>query len=484
MTPPITVKGPTKQDRNLITLMDRETKDIFSRNEMGGENYTAAILKEEKVERGSPSNQDVAAEEKPHPFDMQAAAKFQFSNEHHSACIQTARDALVGMGHVTESMRKARKAKLAAEAGMAPGQAPTQQEEEEDVLSLADVVLNPLCRSTWQETQLDVAEDYSQLGNGYFEIVRKGSGSEITGIHHLPAAEVKVVVEDDQYNMHYMVTGTEPSSAGGQTRIFAAFGDKQGLLERIKSNAAATLVHGISDQKFTEESVSEVIHIRKPSSKSRWYGMPHWVAAAASIELVQMMMQHNFDFFLNRGVPELAAFFLGQKLPEEDWKKIEQAFMGQVGSGNSHKSIAANLAVDENFQVVIEKLAMESKDESAFGDIRENLALGIVSAHRVPPLLAGIQIPGKLGATNELPNALMAYQALVIGPQQRLWQQTLGSTLGDPELGVKGLSMKDFEYRKITEEIDVGSMDTVARMRQSPMQANAEGRDLKDGVKE
>lgn len=471
----------TKDTAAHVTLVDRLHRDIFPDMSVDGESAISRLTKEQRTnDKSGESSQSVEAGIKLPPFDMEAAIAFQYSNEHHSSCIQTARDSLVGMGHVTDQIRAMRRAK-------AGGEMPSNQESEQ-VLSKVDEVLNPLCKTSWQETQLDVAEDFGQVGNGYFEIVRAGDDGfgPITGVHHLPAPTVKVVVEDDAYNMHYLIESKEDTGAGHTPRRFACFGDKKDFIERAKKGNVLTMAFDGFDAAVLDDprKVSEVIHIRKPSSKSRWYGMPHWIAAAASVELVQMMMQHHFDFFLNRGVPELAAFFLGQKLDPKDWDKIEQAFLAQVGLRNSHKSIAANLAVDPEFRVQIEKLAMESKDESAFGDIRENLALGIVSAHRVPPLLAGIQIPGKLGATNELPNALMAYQALVIGPQQRLWQQTLGSTLGDKELGVQGLEMKDFEYRKITEEIDLGEMDTVARMRQSPAQAKAEGRDLKDGVKE
>ena len=123
----------------------------------------------------------------------------------------------------------------------------------------------------------------------------------------------------------------------------------------------------------------------------------------------------------------------------------------------------------------------DSGTDDKFSKMKETLALSIVSAHRVPPLLAGIQIPGKLGAVNELPNALKGFQSLVIEQAQRLFQQTLGNTLGQDGTG---LTIEDFEFQKITEVFDIENMDTVARMRQSPMQAKAEGRDLSQGVKD
>lgn len=451
----------------------RQSIDLYSTSTKA-EGLLTRLMKSDS--NAAYSRQGVSVGRKAHPLDMEAVQDFQTSNEHHSTCIHTKVAATAGLGHVTGSKKKEREAKRAMEMGMPPENA-TSLPTSQDVTAKVDDLLNPLCEATWQELLWDVAENFWEVGNGYIEVVRRGD--KITGLHHLPAPWVYVVVEDDKFNKHYEIVcpGYEGGSA---TRKFACFGDKEDFIERMKDGG----VSFSGEQPKDPDEVSEVIHFRRPTSKSKWYGFPDWVSATASIELVQMMMQHNFDFFLNRGVPEFMAIFKGQQIPDPDWKEIEAALKNHIGLGNSHKTLILNLVGNlENIDVQIEKLALDNQGaEDGFSSMRENLALSIVSAHRVPPLLAGIQIPGKLGATNELPNALMAFQILVIGPVQRYFQQTLGQTLGG-DMGVDGLTVEDFEFVKITEEIDVGKMDTVARMRQSPMQASSEGRDLNTGVK-
>ena len=471
-----------------LAQLDRMTRALYPKTEGEGGLLTTLLTKE-KVDEEGESRQGVSLGTKGHPFDMRAVCDFQVSNEHHSTCIHTKVAATVGLGHLTEQQKEKRQMEADPMAFTNPNGTPKPRNTEStQLLSKVDEVLNPLCASTWQETLWDAAEDFWQVGNGYLEVVRKGEGGEITGLHHIPAADVHVFLEDRNYNRHYTVEGIDEQD-GTTIRRFACFGDKDDFIKRVQNQSEGRGGGGFidfqvpaQDDRPQTELISEVIHFRRPTSMSRWYGFPDWVSATASIELVQMMMQHNFDFFLNRGVPEFIALFLGQKLEAKDWEKIENALKANIGLGNSHKSIAANLVVDPEFRVQIEKLAMESNGEDVFGKMRENLALGIVSAHRVPPLLAGIQIPGKLGATNELPNALMAFQILVVGPAQRLFQQTLGMTLGGDDTGLD-LSTEDFEFVKITEEINVGKMDTVARMRQTPMQAEEEGRDVSEGVK-
>lgn len=396
----------------------------------------ATLLKAEAEPAASPSNQSVPVGRKAHPFDFDAARKFKLNNVHHSTCVQATKMSLVGLGFDSDKV--------------------------------ADT-LDPLCENSWNDSLQDAAEDFIDTGNGYLEVVR--DGDKITGLHHLPTNDVDIYIEDASYNKHFRIR-SRTNSGGGVVdgRIFAKYGEKDALLSRLKDVDAKT--------------ISEVIHFRQSTSMSRWYGYPRWLAATASIELMQALHQFSFDFFINRGVPEFILFITGGKVDKADWTKIENSLKQNIGLGNSHKSMALNLD-QPGMMVQVEKLAMDGTgDSTMLRDMSETLALSIVSAHGVPPLLAGIQIPGKLGATNELPNALQAFQALVVGPMQNVFTTTLGVTLGDPKRnGGLGLAKKDFDLKKILDSIDLGQMDTVARMRQTVPEAKAQGRDLNAGLK-
>jgi hypothetical protein len=121
-------------------------------------------------------------------------------------------------------------------------------------------------------------------------------------------------------------------------------------------------------------------------------------------------------------------------------------------------------------------------------------AASVTRAQRVPPILAGILIPGKMGAANELPNAIMAFQTLVIGPWHTIWQSILGATLGGKFNGGLGLTVKDFEFKsivdamaeglaKLTPKGPEGAANTVSGMRETLPEAAASGRDVNDGLK-
>jgi len=411
-----------------------------------------------------PSRQAVVKGTVPHPFKMRSAVLFQTVNPHHGACILTKAQSIVGLGFRTEEDDRMEQEKAATKAGIPATTAPKPRKR--SVRSKVAKTLDPVCAVSFQDVLNDCAQDFESTGNAYMEVVRDVDTAPPGGVYHLPAPYVSVEVEDAT-NYHYSI-----QTHDGQRR-FARFGDLEGLRSRLGSRQKASLT-------------SEIVHIRQSTAMSRHYGFPDWLAAVASIELVHAMHQHQYDFYLNRGVPEFMLFLIGKKIAKPEWTKIEKALQAQIGKGNSRKSIAANIACNpDELEVILHKMAMEGKgDAREFSVQSDTLALEIVSAHRVPPLLAGIMIPGKLGATNELPNALQAFQLLNIAPKQHLFSSVLANTLGNPEEnGGLGLGEEDFTFRTILDEFDLGQMDTTARMRTPLAQAQAEGRDTSEGLK-
>ena len=394
----------------------------------------------------SGSNQGTSLGIRERPFDVAAFNDLDTANVHHAACLAAKVASTVGLG-----FKKRENEKISKPASLL-----------NKFCTLADNslqgVLNPAC------------EDYWRVGTGYVEIVRNDA-NEIRGIHHLPSQTVRVFVEDEKYNFHYVVT----SSDGFGIRHFARFGDREGLIERASKGIASG--YGAVDP----AKISEVIRFKRASSLNRWYGWPDWLAATPLIELGGMNVQYVFDFFNNRGCPEFIIFFKGAEITDEVWTEIETMIKATIGLGNGHKSGAINIT-QPGVEVQVEKLAIEGKSDETFASLHDPIAMDIVSAHGVPPLLAGIQVPGKLGATNELPNALMSFQTLKIGQAQAYFSEVLDSSLGDPALGIPGLAPSDFEFRTIIELIHLPTMDTVARMRQTLPEAQAEGRDFGAGV--
>lgn len=405
-----------------------------------------------------------------HPIDYAVAKRLKQFSPHHKTCLLTKAACAIGLGFERTSDKEKRMKKqgfqdpkeVVSQDAMGSVQDPTEQ-------SRVAQKLDPMCDISFQDVLSSAILDYYELNDGYIEVVRdEGNPSgAIKGLHYLDAEFVYIVSESNGVDYHYEV---DPDGHTNKTVKFARFGDLEDFRARQKIESGVR--------------VAEIIHFRRSRSDDRWYGVPDWTSCVPLIELKTKVVQSQFDFFNNRGVPEMMIFLLGATVEEKPWQELQKKLKATIGGGNQHKSFAMNIA-DPNLTVQVEKLAMEGTTDNLFAAMADPLALEIVSAHRVPPLLAGIQIPGKLGATNELPNALQAFQKLVIGPDQHIISTILTNTLGNRALNASlGLRYEDFILRTILDEIDLGSMDTVARMRQPFAQAAAEGRDPKEGLKE
>ena len=478
-----------ENDSRSITVKNQRVP-LFKELGVGGRSLQEAVYLSKEIMPGEEgkSEQGVNIGQRQHPFDFDILKLLKDHNEHHSTCIHAKTSATVGLGFLNEA-EKQQRTQPPPPPPQSPqsGEPPQEDDPEGDnppqptpqpvitpiyQKSKADEILDPLTSISWHDTLMDACEDFWDTGNGYIEVVRRGG--EIKGLHYIPSREVRISVDDSRHNFHYVITG----EGNAHDRHFAAFGDKEDFLERLGQGLSVT---GASINTNDPDSVSEVIHFRRPSSRSKWYGTPDWVSAVPMIELCQMLHQYKFDFFNNRGVPEFMLFITGGKVADDDWKVIEEAVKANIGFGNSHKSTAVNIPM-KDITVQVEKLAMENSADEDFKMLKETVALSIVTAHKVPPLLAGIQIPGKLGATNELSQALIAFQSLVVGQAQRLFQATLARTLGGED-GV-GLDAEDFTFKTITDDLDPKKMDMIGRMHQPLPQANAEGRDLNNGLRD
>jgi hypothetical protein len=394
---------------------------------------------------------------------------------HHASCITAKKNCTVGLGFYgsDEVVSGDNNDNKDNEAG---NEVPQTTEEiisllmgNQKVNSKVDDELDGLTHFGFLNELLDIVEDFMDVGTGYMEVARD-SRNKITGLNHVPASQVRVVTVGNR--LCYLYTGED-----GSSKFFAMFGHKDWLM----NNTELPNVLGSADP----TQVSEIIPFVMSSNRVKFYGYPDWVSAAVDIELTASAKQFKADFYNNRGVLDFIVAVTGSTMDDESFKKIEDMAKGSVGAGRAWRSAALNLA-NPDARLQVEKLAMESQPEQQFALDCEILAQHIVSAHRVPPLLANILIPGKLGASNEFINSLVAFQLLVVGPYQYTIQSQLARTLGNKKLngGLK-LSADDFRLRTITSQINITGMDAISKSRTEATDGSEnEDRDYEEGVKE
>ena len=377
------------------------------------------IKKAEKIadEEGGNTNAGVTVGKKSHLIEKITARDLRDFNATHAICIDAKVSSTVGLGH--------------------------REEEIHDIL-------DPLTRFSWQDTLNALAEDYFETGESFLEVVWDGpERTEITGLHHVESAGIHVEVEaENSANMfHYVVEG---EAGGAEQLVMAQWGDLQDLRARYGQEDPSedagdgeggdpdmdAINRAANDAKLSSAlggSIvnSEIIHLRQPTNRSRFYGYPDYMSAVPSIELVQCMTQHEFDFYFNRGVPEFLLFLTGKNIGG-CWSKIDTMLKSNQGLGNSHKAQGVHIPGNpEEVNVQIEKLAMEDAGNSGFTEKSGTLDMRIATAHGMPPQLANIALPGKMGAANEGPNAMLTFQMRKLGQAQKNFSRVLSCTLGD-----------------------------------------------------
>lgn len=407
-----------------VVRVVRQTLDIY-----GGEGSKMfSLLKkatleaaEEMDRRRADTNSSISVGVKPPLIDKLMARELRDFNATHAICVDAKKASSVGLGHRDQKIHE---------------------------------ILDPLCRFSWQDTLDALADDYWETGECFLEVVfgDKDDPRLVTGIYHLESAQVHVEVEEENNSerYHFIVEGETGDSA---SLVMAKWGDLEDLKRRFgvvedatelgedelppEATRTANEVVQRSDRTGTLAGSivnSEIIHIRQSTNRSRYYGYPDYMSAVPSIELVQCMTQHEFDFYFNRGVPEFLMFLIGKNIGS-CWEKIKETFKASQGIGNSNKTAAFHIpGSTEEVKVQIEKLAMEDAANSGFSEKSGTLDMRIATAHGMPPQLANIALPGKIGAANEGPNAMLTFQMRKLGQAQKNFSRMLAITLGSEDI--------------------------------------------------
>ena len=347
------------------------------------------------------SNQGTSSGLRRHLINKSVSRQLRDYNATHAICLDAKKASSLGLGHRDRSIHDA---------------------------------LDPLTRFSWQDTMDALAEDFWETGECFLEVVY-GEPGLITGLHHVESAQVTIEVEeiDKPEQFHFVVAG---EVRGGQEQRMARWGE----LEETRARLGAVVAD------------SEIIHIRQSTNRSRYYGYPDYMSAVPSIELVQCMTQHEFDFYFNRGVPEFLMFLVGNNITDECWDGVTSIIKGSQGLGNSHKTGAIHIPGNpEDVSVQIEKLAMEDAANSGFAEKSATLDMRIATAHGMPPQLANIAVPGKMGAANEGPNAMLTFQQRKLGQVQKMFSSMFAMTLGTAKL-----AQPTGEAKKLTKDMFLG----------------------------
>ena len=208
--------------------------------------------------------------------------------------------------------------------------------------------------------------DYEVTGNGYLEIGRTNTG-QIGYVGHIPATTMRIRRKRDGF----------VQIVNYRTMFFRNFGDDK-----------------TPDQIGDDPMPNEVIHIKKYTPTSFYYGIPDIIPATNAIAGDQFASKFNIDYFENKAVPRYIITVKGAKLNADSERKLLEFF--QTGlKGSNHRTLYIPLPADEGNSKVEFKMDPVEADvqDSSFHKYREDNKIEILMAHRVPLTKVSI-LPG------------------------------------------------------------------------------------------
>jgi len=148
---------------------------------------------------------------------------------------------------------------------------------------------------TFTQTLIKVYTDLEATGNGYIEIGRT-TGGNIGYIGHIPSKTMRVRrLRDGFIQLLY-----------GKAVFFNNFGDSE-------------TENPIAGQ---EDRPNEIIHLKKYTPMSNYYGLPDIVAAQVALAGNELSGRYNLDYFENKAVPRIYHYSKGSKAFSRIRKKI------------------------------------------------------------------------------------------------------------------------------------------------------------------
>lgn len=209
---------------------------------------------------------------------------------------------------------------------------------------------------TFSEVLQKVWKDYEATGNGYLEIGRTDGGT-IGYIGHVPSKTVRIRRERD------------------------------GFVQIIANKAVFFRNLGKDDPNPLggDDKPNELIHIKKYSPSSTFYGVPDIISALSAVAGNEFSTKFNLDYFENKAVPRHIIVLKGATINPRMAKNILEFFETGL-KGQNHRSLFIPLpgdTGDKKVELKIEPVEAGVQDAS-FNNYRKANLSEILMSHRVP----------------------------------------------------------------------------------------------------
>lgn len=278
---------------------------------------------------------------------------------------------------------------------------------------------------SFTEILVKVWRDYEVTGNGYLEVGRKRDGS-IGYVGHIPAQTIRIRKKRDGF----------VQMSGTQVEFFANFG------------------HSEDRNPIGGGKPNEIIHLKKYSPTSGYYGVPDVVAALNAIAGNEFAARFNLDYFENKAIPRHVIILKGAKLGSNAEQSLLSFFETGL-KGQNHRSLFIPLPSgdsDNPVDIKFEKIEAGTQD-SSFNNYRKANLSDILMAHRVPITKISVAEGASLAVARD---ADKTFKEQVCAPEQRILEKKLNKIVKELtdafELNLNEMTLTDADTQSKIDE--------------------------------
>lgn len=293
---------------------------------------------------------------------------------------------------------------------------------------------------TFTEVLVKVWRDYEATGNGYIEVGRKLDGS-IGYIGHCPSISVRIRKKRDGF----------VQIISNKAVFFRNFGDGNRNRSDYKKNPP------VFDPFGGDSNPNELIHIKKYSPTSGFYGIPDVVAATQAVAGNEFAARYNLDYFENKAVPRHVIILKGARLGTATETALLQFFETGM-KGKNHRSMYIPLPADtDDNKVELKFEAIEANiQDSSFNNYLKANTNSILMAHRVPITKVSIADGAALAVARD---ADKTFKEQVCGPEQAILEKKLNRMVKEFtdafEIDLNEMTLTDADTQSKIDERDI-----------------------------
>ena len=229
-----------------------------------------------------------------------------------------------------------------------------------------------------------VSKDYITFGNAWIQSVKVGSR---TNYYYIDATKVRIKTD----------------------RSAIIVSDYWREIGNGKYSTKPHVEISLNKKKGTHAS-----QLMRHSPEYNFYGLPDYIGALNWIDVEYRIPKFNLDRFDNGFFPSALIQMFGSP-PEGTTAKqyVKSMVSNFTGEANNSKIVAEMLDSPEQAAKIT---TFESEKQGEFEKLAEMAKVNIISAHRIPPVLAMIETAGKLGGNQQVSESHNLFMNSVIIP--------------------------------------------------------------------